>query len=758
MKTKFTLYVVSLLTATSTLCLHADAQKDSTYKNFSLQELLNVKVVTASRVSQKLESAPATVMVITREQISTRGYRSLLDVMYDLPDMKVDDKMYAGIRNSFTWRGIQGSEKIVILLDGVMVSSPSGEAMPIMENYPVHLAEQIEVVYGPASALYGANAVSGIINIITKKPGSKKGITVEGSTMAGTYGYTNNTLFLSKKLADDVSLILAGQYSYDKGVNYSKLYSSDSMLSVASYSSGILNTIYGPIKPVMPIRAVYEAPMKTYNIYAALIAGNFTVSLFRNQFTTPTSFGNNTSNAVYNKEIFMRQSISVGSATYRKSFGNLHTATILTLSEYNLDPESNYRNLYTSLEAGYKYSTCSMVKAEEQMGYKVSDKLNLSAGFGYENYSAIPQSGDLDAPANKNDYIHASYLGTKAYYRPEGLAAQFYFIKYNNIGSYFQAQYSWTDKIQFTIGGRYDDNSRYGQSFNPRMGVVYKPTEKTTIKALFGKAFLAPTPSDSYSQYGSFQTLDSGRTYRSNFLHLPNPSLTPIKSNTLELNIRQTITNNLILTVTGYYTSLNGLHAFSEDQTTTWLYNNMFNGIPVDYIEVFTNNNRQKNYGGSIQLNGKYRLGKTELNTYGSFSYVNGVIEQGLIEQMETEKDKELDFIANFMGRIGADVKAGKFTGSARLILMGRQNISGIADSNYTILRRQTIPGYALLNIGAQYSLHKKVSVFINVTNALNQEYRNVGFNMNLKTENTELFYGQRQDPIRISTGINFRL
>ncbi|MEP7170990.1 MAG: TonB-dependent receptor plug domain-containing protein, partial [Bacteroidota bacterium] len=134
-------------------------------EELSLKELLNVKVTTASKTSEELEKAPATAIVITQEQIKTRGYQSLLDVMYDLPDIKVDDKVYSGVRNNFVLRGTPGQDKFIILLDGNRISSPIDEALPIMENYPVNLAEQIEVVYGPASALYGANAVSGVINI-----------------------------------------------------------------------------------------------------------------------------------------------------------------------------------------------------------------------------------------------------------------------------------------------------------------------------------------------------------------------------------------------------------------------------------------------------------------------------------------------------------------------------------------------------------------------------------------------------------------
>lgn len=732
--------------------------QDSTLENFSLKELLNVKVMTASRTSQNQETAPATIIVITREQIKLRGYQSLLDVLQDLPDVKVDDKIYSGIRNSITLRGTQGSEKMVILLDGNMISSPSGEAMPVMENYPVNLAEQIEVVYGPASALYGANAVSAVINIITRKSPSHKNFIADASTLADNYGYTNTTLFLSKRLADKVYLTLSGQYFYDKGVDYSKLYKSDSFYNVSAYKTGLFNTVYGPLAAAMPVRPAFEAPMQAYNIYASLNAQEFTFNFFRNSFTLPTSWGNNTSNALYNREVFMRQNITMANASYRKTIDKFTSTTAITVSQYNLDPESNYRNLYSGMAPAYKYSTATMIKFDQQMDYKLSEQFNLSAGTGYEYYNTIPQSADLDAPVNTKDYLHASYLGTSAYYRPAGLPAQFYIIQYHNIGTYLQVQYSPSGKFHFTAGARHDWNSRYGNTLNPRMGIVYKISGKTTAKLLYGTAFLAPTPSDAYSEYGSFYTADSGRTYHSNFLHLPNPGLEPIKSKNFELSIKYNISENFIVTINGYYTFLSGLHSFSDDNETTRLYNNSFNGMPVDYIEVFTNHNRQMNYGGSIILNGKHDLGKMQVNSFASFSYVNGKIEDGLNERVEQGKDAETDFISPFMGRAGLELKGGKFSCSPRLILVGRQNLSGIADTTGSIIQRQTIRGYALLNISAKYSINRQVAAFVNVSNALNQHYRAVGFNMDLTNTNTELFYGQRQDPIRVMAGFKWEL
>ena len=82
----------------------AYSQSDTTkLDNLTLKDLLNVNVTTATKISEKLDKVPATVIVITEEQIKMRGYQSLLDVMYDLPDMKVDDKIYSGIRNTFRY-------------------------------------------------------------------------------------------------------------------------------------------------------------------------------------------------------------------------------------------------------------------------------------------------------------------------------------------------------------------------------------------------------------------------------------------------------------------------------------------------------------------------------------------------------------------------------------------------------------------------------------------------------------------------------
>ena len=121
-----------------------------------LEDLLKVTITTASRTTEMLSDAAARVQVVTAAEIQRRGYRSLSDVLKDLPDFKVDLAGNWDFPAELTVQGVRGATRVILLLDGIRVSSPTNEPLPIVANYPVHTARQIEIVYGPASAIYGA--------------------------------------------------------------------------------------------------------------------------------------------------------------------------------------------------------------------------------------------------------------------------------------------------------------------------------------------------------------------------------------------------------------------------------------------------------------------------------------------------------------------------------------------------------------------------------------------------------------------------
>jgi outer membrane receptor protein involved in Fe transport len=184
----------------------------SDLRDATLEELMNITVTTASRTAEALNDAPARVDVVTAAQILRRGYRSLGDVLKDLPGFKVDVASSWDFPAELTVQGVRGTARVILLLDGIRISSPTNEPLPIVANYPVHTARQIEIVYGPASALYGADAFSAVINIITKDATESA---AAASTSIGQFGLYNRTASYGTPLGRHASLLVVGQFLHD---------------------------------------------------------------------------------------------------------------------------------------------------------------------------------------------------------------------------------------------------------------------------------------------------------------------------------------------------------------------------------------------------------------------------------------------------------------------------------------------------------------------------------------------------------------
>jgi len=135
----------------------------------SLEELMNVKVSSASGLEESMVNAPAAMIVITSEEIKQRRYTSLSDVIIDLPGF--DISVPAGGSYLYAYqRGYRtpSTSRTLLMIDGKVNNHLWNHIADISRQYPILNIKRIEVLYGPASALYGANAFLGIINVITK--------------------------------------------------------------------------------------------------------------------------------------------------------------------------------------------------------------------------------------------------------------------------------------------------------------------------------------------------------------------------------------------------------------------------------------------------------------------------------------------------------------------------------------------------------------------------------------------------------------
>lgn len=141
-------------------------------------------VVTATRTAQTADKTVAPVTVITREEIDQSSAATLPDLLAGRPGIDISSNGRFGKSTTVHVRGL-GNGKVLFLVDGARISAPGTiEGAPSVEHIPAAQIERIEIVRGPRSALYGSEALGGVINVITREPTDSA---LEASVGYGTY-------------------------------------------------------------------------------------------------------------------------------------------------------------------------------------------------------------------------------------------------------------------------------------------------------------------------------------------------------------------------------------------------------------------------------------------------------------------------------------------------------------------------------------------------------------------------------------------
>ncbi|MGH8144351.1 MAG: TonB-dependent receptor plug domain-containing protein [Steroidobacteraceae bacterium] len=173
--------VLALTFAPAPARADTDSSTISELKGLSVEQLMNIQVTTVARHPEKLLEAASAVQVITQEDIRRSGATSLAEAL------RLADNLQVAQKNSHDWaisaRGFNTAlaNKLLVMIDGRTVYSPlfSGVFWDI-QDYLLEDIDRIEVISGPGGALWGANAVNGVINIITKNAKDTQGAYVEG--------------------------------------------------------------------------------------------------------------------------------------------------------------------------------------------------------------------------------------------------------------------------------------------------------------------------------------------------------------------------------------------------------------------------------------------------------------------------------------------------------------------------------------------------------------------------------------------------
>lgn len=414
-------------------------------------------VVTATRTKLEEKKVPMAAEVITQKEIKDLGAYNVRDALRLATGIDVQEAGMTG--NQVMLRGME-TKHTLILIDGRrMAGENTGATMNAYELSRVNLSdvERIEVIRGNGSALYGSDAMGGVINIITKKS-TEAGGSYEAHT--GTKSKGTSFSYSTGKLGN-VSVKLSGGIEDVRQIN-SSYYSAKSN----GISSG--TNMYGP--------------RRFLNMGVNYDLGNnkgldFEMNFMREQFQTNSS---NSTTTGYYKYDNNRSDYSIN---YYGS-DDKHDYNIRTY--YNTLKKDNVTR-ENSVVSDWDYSSYDTFVVEGKDSIRMDDKNTLT--FGAE-YTKTGMEGTRFGGGGDNPFTETKYGVTKAGSEKE----------VSTYAAYLQDEWQVTDKLFIIPAVRFDHHDSFGSHTSPKIGATYNLSDDARIKLNYGKGYRAPTVYELYSQ------------------------------------------------------------------------------------------------------------------------------------------------------------------------------------------------------------------------------------------------------------------
>lgn len=459
----------------------------------ALKRLLEEDVVLiASKTRQRVSEAPAIVTVITAQEIQAMGARTVTDVLATIPGVETFIKEY-GYTEVVIRGGRQEGQRVKFLLNGHAVNPPrTGQASIFLDDLTVENIKRIEIMRGPGSALYGTNAFSGVINIVTKDADDLDGIEVIAK--GGTF-QTWATGILFGATLHDLNISGYGEYSETDGF--------DTVLKQDAQS--VLDQWYAP-----------------YGIPAVSLA--------------PASVN------AYRQKTDLNLDLNYGEVTLRTKY--LHKVNGPYIgANYTLNHDSEWDLDYFFVEGQYAKAVLPQLDVSLKVSWdRISeDYLIQSTPEGFTIPVDTDGDGDIEIfpegvraqLATSFDVFGGEFQGT---YRPceyhtfvAGVALQ-EIRQFDNVmesnfrrtplaaldpgevdtspsfanntrniwALYLQDQWKITETLGLTLGVRHDDYSDFGGTTNPKAALVWQVKPDVSLKVLYGQAFFAPSFHETY--------------------------------------------------------------------------------------------------------------------------------------------------------------------------------------------------------------------------------------------------------------------
>lgn len=512
-----------------------DIQKE-TEQVFKL--LAEEEVVTASRKSQKISEAPSKVLVFTQETIRERGYRTLTELLQDVPGFDFNSFYDSGeYPTDLILRGISdvGQTQILIMENGIIQNDiGNGWLRHVQFDTLLIDVERIEIILGPGSSLYGANAYAGLINIITKKgkslfENSNKSTHTEIKLQGGKYKTALTEGLFAYKLPNDMIFQFAGRYYQTNGDRGEKrpdpgnyFNNNYEPLTVQTSEYGVIRndrTIFGTPKP---IPNGFDNSAKDFFVRASLSKNGFSIGF--NLWDLREGLGTyvpayeyfaNTKGIPYLKH---HRGFYVHSSYETEITQKLFSTTKIYYRNTTIMPDTGfvYTYRYQSIDnpvsnagvplppvwdkAKQYHGPSSLVGAQQQFNYDIIDTNHLVFGFQFDRFTRQSISDGVGGVSlGKRQYTNSNIVESTWENQKKSIATVFYS---NTFAGYIQDQQKlFNDKLLLTLGVRYDIDSDYGKVLTKRASIIIKPFSFLNTKLLYGEAFKAPTVFQLYDEF-----------------------------------------------------------------------------------------------------------------------------------------------------------------------------------------------------------------------------------------------------------------
>lgn len=419
-------------------------------ESYSLNDtiILDDIVVTGTMPKVNLRNVPMSISVVTGNKITQRLQPSLLPLLAEeVPGLFISQRgvmgygVAAGAAGGMSIRGIGGSPTsgVLVLIDG----HPQYMGLmghPLADSYQSMMTERVEVVRGPASVLYGSNAMGGVINIITRKQES------DGSHKSAQFSYGSyNTL----------SAELSG------GFRKSQFYTNGSLSY--NHSDGHRENM-----DFEQFNSYIKAGYDFTDNWNSFIDVNLSKSLSSNPGTV-------TSPIIDNDADILR---GVASASLENNYDNTSGAVKLFYNFGTHNINDGY-NDYSSFIPDYRFrSNDQMFGASAYQSFSFFEGNKTTAGIDLQRFGGEAITKFPNEPARDSTQVD---------------------IHLNNVAVYLNVQQTVMDeRLTFNAGIRLDHHELNGSEWVPQLGLSFTPTSYTSIKGILSKGFRNPTIRELY--------------------------------------------------------------------------------------------------------------------------------------------------------------------------------------------------------------------------------------------------------------------